>query len=340
MVRRMAAMALATLLLNACALAETPAKKGPSFAALKSPNPDEARKLAEAWLKSIGKSDKKTLAKVKSLWDGRGPLLDKVAGALTLGDSEAAGILAGARDDSVPVPRAPALLQDAKKPLFFRANLATAYGKALTVRKAWEEALEVFDLVKPEDTVDPGGYLFHKAVCAYSLMLAETANACIDRLLVDAVDAPERYKQVAAMMHFDMLAWQDMNLDQVARRLEAIRRRLELKRGGPAIRKQQKEVLVALDERLKEAANKQKSNSSRQNDGACPGGGRDRSAGAAADDKREMIFSRVKAIAELWDRLPEKERKKALRDLTDSLPAKDRALIEAYFKELQKKANR
>jgi hypothetical protein len=36
-------------------------------------------------------------------------------------------------------------------------------------------------------------------------------------------------------------------------------------------------------------------------------------------------------IAELWGKLPEKERAKALVELTRSMPAKDRAVIEAYY---------
>jgi len=46
----------------------------------------------------------------------------------------------------------------------------------------------------------------------------------------------------------------------------------------------------------------------------------------------------VKEIAEVWGTLPEKERAQALRDLVRTMPAKDRAVIEAYFKELQKKS--
>jgi len=36
-------------------------------------------------------------------------------------------------------------------------------------------------------------------------------------------------------------------------------------------------------------------------------------------------------------KLPEKERAAALRELTRSMPPKDKAVIEAYFREIQKK---
>jgi hypothetical protein len=49
---------------------------------------------------------------------------------------------------------------------------------------------------------------------------------------------------------------------------------------------------------------------------------------------------KVKEIAEVWGKLPEKERARALVELTRNMPAKDRAVIEAYFKELQKKSGK
>jgi len=45
----------------------------------------------------------------------------------------------------------------------------------------------------------------------------------------------------------------------------------------------------------------------------------------------------VKEIADVWGKLPEKERARALVELTRSMPAKDRQVIERYFKELAKK---
>jgi hypothetical protein len=51
-------------------------------------------------------------------------------------------------------------------------------------------------------------------------------------------------------------------------------------------------------------------------------------------------MKRVKEIAEVWGKLPEKERAKALLELTRGLPAKDRALIEDYFKKFESKSGK
>jgi len=235
-----------------------PAKEESSFGALKSPDPAEVRKQAEAWLKSA-KADATRLAKFKTIWQADRPILDKVAATLALGDATAAKLLTDARDVDAPAPTAvPALLKDKKKSAFYRANLALAYAKALTSRKVYEEALEAFEAVKPEEVVDPASYYFHRAVCEYELMLKDQADSSIDRLLVDVTDAPERYRMVAALMHLDMLTWQEKDLGWIARKMDNIQRRLDLRRGGKNTQKMQKEVLVRLDEMIKEIENKQK----------------------------------------------------------------------------------
>jgi hypothetical protein len=202
------AAALALLLLgSSSAWADTgkkPAKEESSFGALKSADAAEARKQAEAWLKSV-KADAATLAKFKTVWDADRPLLDKVCSTLALGDADAAKLLADVRDDSAAAPtEIPAVLKDMKKPAFYRNNLALAYAKSLTLRKVYEEALDAFAAVKVEDVVDPSAYLFHKAVCEYELMLKDKADDSISRLIVDVNDAPQRYLQVGALMAYDM----------------------------------------------------------------------------------------------------------------------------------------
>jgi hypothetical protein len=257
------AAALALLLLaSSPAWADTgkkPAKEESSFGSLKAVDAAEARKQAEAWLASVGKTDAASLAKFKTIWDADRPLLDKVAETLAFGDASAAKLLAEARDADTAAPtEVPTLFKDRKKADFYRHNLALAYAKALTTRKVYEEALETFAVVKPEEVVDPAAYFFHKAVCEYELMLKDRADMSIDRLLVDVTDSPERYRMVAALMHFDMLTWQEKDLGWIARKMDNIQRRLDLKRGGKQTQKQQKEVLVRLDEMIKELENQQK----------------------------------------------------------------------------------
>jgi phosphoribosyl-ATP pyrophosphohydrolase len=233
-------------------------REGASFGALKAPDAAEVRKQAEAWLKSV-KTDAATQARFQAIWQADQSVLDKVTATLALGDDAAARLLSEGRNADAPAPTAlPAVLKDAKKDGFYRSNLALAYGKSLVGRKVYEEALETLAAVKPEAVADPAAYFFHKAVCEYALMFKDQADQSIDRLLVDVSDAPERYRMVAALMHFDMLTWQDKDLGWIARKMDNIQRRLDLNRGGKQTQKQQKEVLVRLDEMIKEIENQQK----------------------------------------------------------------------------------
>ena len=344
---RLLILALAAALLGTGPLAA--AKEESSFGVLKAPSAEEARRQAADWLKSAGKTDPASQKTFQEVWDSDRPLLDKVAKTLALGSPEAAKLLAEAADPDAPAPTAvPALIRDKERPAFFRANLALAYGRALTSRKVYEEALEALAAVKPDEVSDPAAYLFAKAVCEHALMLKDEADKTIDRLLVDAADAPERYRMVSALMHFDMLTWQEKDLGWVARKMDNIQRRLDLKRGGKHTQRMQKEVLVRLDEMIKELENQQKCQGQCQNGGNCPGGqggsgpGTERSNGPMRDSNGgtantpgKVDTKRVKEIADVWGKLPDKERARAMVELTRNLPAKDRAVIEEYFRKLQ-----
>jgi len=219
-----------------------------------------ARARAEAWLKGAVNGDAARMQQFQALWkNGDRAVLDLVADTLALGNADAAKLLAAARNPlAVPPLQAPALFKDAKQGEFFRANLALAYARSLSNRRAHEIALEVLKGFRPEQVVDPAGFLFHRAVCEHALTLKEDANKTIARLIYDAVDSPERYKTVGALMLLDMQTWKPKDLAAVGRIMNNIERRLELVHGGPVTRELQKQAVLRLDELIKELENKAK----------------------------------------------------------------------------------
>ncbi len=260
-----AAAALALGLVGGLASAadRKPLKEMPSFGLLKGLSAAEARAQSLAWLQGAGKTDEASRKAFEAIWKADRPLLDKVSATLALGDPAAANLLNEARDPDTAAPTAvPAILKDAKRPAFFRANLTLAYAKALAGRRVYEQALESLQTVKPEEVVDPAAYLFHKAVAEHALMMKNEADDSIDRLLVDVAESPERYRMVAALMHFDMLTWQDKDLGWISRKMGVIHNRLDIARGGPKTQKMQKEVLVRLDEMIKDLENRAKNGGS------------------------------------------------------------------------------
>jgi len=327
---------------------KTSPKEIASFGTMSAPTPEAAKASAVAWLKTVGKTDDATLAKVDEIFKSDRSILDKVADTLCLGDAKAAKLLAEVRDVNAPAPtETPSLLKDTKLPTFYRANLTLAYAKALSNRRIYEESLEAMMLVKGSQVVDPAAYYFHRAVAEHSLMFRRQADDSILSLLDDVGDAPERYKMVAALMHFDMLTWQDKDLGWIARKMDNIQRRLDLTRGGQKTQKMQKEVLVRLDEMIKEKENQQKGGGSGSgNGGNCPGGGSPGSpsgsipSGTPASDfglpngsnAGLVDQKKITELAQVWGNLPEKDRAKAMLELTRGLDPKYRDAIETYIK--------
>jgi hypothetical protein len=351
---RVAALAAATLLLSGGALraddkAPAPERKKEaitSFGVLETPTPEAARAKALEWLKEAGKADAHQ-KEFDAIWSSDRTVLEKVTETLALGNADAAKLLEDARNPETPAPTAvPALLKDTKNPAFFRNNLALAYGRALINRRIYEEGLEALRVAKAEQVIDPGAYLFDRAVAEHALLLKDDANRSILRLLDDTVDAPERYRMVAALMHFDMLGWREKDLGWVARMMDNIERRLDLYRGGPKTQDMQKKVVLQLDEMIKELEEQQKNQGNGSGKGSS-GNGRPGKNIQASSPQRDSYGGdgggpgkveqkKFKELAENWGKLPEKERAKALLDLTRDMPARHRELIENYFKNLAK----
>jgi hypothetical protein len=331
-------------------------KQAARFASLEAQAPEAARAQALAWLKNAG-GDAAKLRRAEAIWRQEDrTVLDRLADTFALGNADAARLLTAARNPLSVAPTAvPALLRDAKQPEFFRANLALAYARALSNRRVHEEALQALALFNPEQVIDPAGYLFHRAVCEHALLLKKEAGTTVTRLLTQAIDSPERYRTVAALMLLDMQAWKDKDLGAVARKMGNIERRLELARGGPHTQKLQKEVIARLDELIKELENKAKNQQQGQgqpNNGQCPPGGQGQQGqqGGAnptspmQDSMRAMNGgsgrvdqARLRKLAEGWGKMDQRQRAEAMREveeLTRSLAPAYREAFQEYFRRM------
>jgi len=329
-----------------------PAKELVSFGTLQSPSPEAARAQALEWFKKAGKSDAASLKQFDAIWASERTLLEKATETIVLGDANAAKLLAEARDPKTPAPTTvPSLLKDTKVDSFLRANLGLAYARELANRRVFEEALDALKVVKPEQVIDPGAYFFTRAVAEHTLMLRKEADDTVGRLLDDVTDAPERYRAVAWLMHFDMLTWQDNDLGWIARKMSVIKDRLDLARGGKKTQQYQKEVLVRLDEMIKELENKQKQGQGQCNGGACPPGSQQQpSSGPAQGNSPSSPASesalpsgvgkgiidpkRQRENVENWGKNNDKERADAMVEVTRTLPPQYREAIETYMKRI------
>jgi len=352
-----AAVAVAAFSVSAQAAERSQGKKDfATFGAITPPSEVKVRLESANWLKEAGKYDTNRQA-FDALWaDTSKSVLDKVVGTFALGDADAAKLLTEVKDPQSPAPTSlPDILQDSKKSQFYRANLTLAYSKALVCRKVYEEALKALEALKPEQVVDPASFLFFKAVAEHGLMLKKDANETIARLLDDVPTAPERYKMVAHLMHFDMVSWQDRTvldkLSTIGRKMDNIQRRLALERGGKKTQKQQKEVVVRLDELIKELENMSNSDSQCPNGGNCPSGGQAKapsngtpgsntqasspqqdSNGGNGSGPGQIDAKRLKELAEVWGKLPARDREANIVNLTRDMDPRYREIIQEYFR--------
>jgi hypothetical protein len=228
--------------------------------------PEAARAKALTWFKDVVNSDAAKTRQFEAIWkQSDRSVLDRLTDTITLGDARVARVLSEARNPLAAAPtEVPAFFKDAKVPAFVRANAALAFAKALSNRRVHEQALQALQLFRPEQVAEPATYLFHRAVCEHALLEKTDAAKTIGRLLQDTLDSPERYKTVGMLILLDMQTWKEKDLAAVGRKMNVIKDRLDIARGGPQTRKLQKEVIDRLDELIKELENKQKQKQQQQ----------------------------------------------------------------------------
>lgn len=206
-----------------------------------------------------------------------------------------------------------------------------------------------------EKTTNDPALNFYRLVNAFKLNKKAEVEKLADNILNSfGIEYPQRYLDLATIMKADASTWTNErdDLEDISREMGKITDRLKNNKGGPDTQKIQKDVLSRLDKMIKDIEDKQKADAEaaakaeadalekfRKDNGiefspppdTVPGN---------EQGSGQVNPKKVREIAEVWGKLPDKERAAALRELTRTLPAKDRAVIEAYFRELQKKKSR
>ena len=363
---RFLCLALAFLLVEIQTAPAQQKQKRPAiaFGTLEALSPDAARNQAADWLKSVGKTDAASLQRFDSIWKQEDrPMIERLADTFALGNADAAKLLSAVRTTVPMVGEVPAILKDGAmgggameggKTLFFRANLALAYARNLSNRRAYEEALDVLKLFQPEEVADPATYLFHRAVCEHGLLNKAGANQAIARLLGDCADAPERYRNVGLLMFVDMTTWKEKDLGAVSRLMENVEGELERYKGGPKTQKKQRQIVARLDELIKELENKQKKDndpSPNPNGDGCPNGKPEdvpMDGPPGNDPSRPMETSRLPGghgIGEVeraklardpqkFIQLPPAEQQRVLQDILKEIDPRYREAVERYYEKL------
>jgi len=347
--RRSFAAAVAALFVANCGFAADTAPVN-SFGTLRNVAPEAAKAKAKAWLESVNQYNAAAFDKIWA--DAERSVFDRTVDSLLAGSSEAKAALETARDANAPAPiTIPAIFKDSIENTFARANLATAYAKALGAKRIYEESLEALKAVAPEQVVEPAQYFFYRAVAEHALLKKEEAITTVIRLVEEVTDVPDRYKAVSAMIYGDAMTWSPdrKDLANIGRLMDNSGRRLDLARGGKTTQDIQKKIIFSLDEKIKEVENQCKGNC---NGGSCPNGGPGKpgstntpsgpqadSFGGGSSGEGKIDEVKLEKFGEEWGKMQPEERAKAIQETYKNTPAKFRPQIEAYFNRLNELNN-
>jgi hypothetical protein len=288
--------------------------------------------------------DETARLKIEALWpdeavplDG-GELLDRLTASLAVAVPPAAAVVAAVRHDQVPLlaPRFE-VLEDESLPPLVRDNLRLLVGRWLA-HDLVDESLAALGEVTTEHVADPLALLFYQAVGQHRLLQKDECLATVRKLLEREAELPHRYVTLARLMEADIKPLKVDSLDEIARLMEDVRRRLALARAGKTVRDEEEQIVAKLEKMIEELEKQRQQQQQQKQQAANPRGQRPNN---PLDDSRA---AELKAPGEVdpknlgkkdgWGNLPPKERQEVLQQIGRELPAHFRETIEEYFKRL------
>jgi hypothetical protein len=288
--------------------------------------------------KTLSEADR---LKVDALWPDDAAvidpaeLLDRLAASLAIVEPRAIEIVNHCQQDTVrlPPPRF-ALLDDMTAPPIVRDNLRLLYGRWLAQHHLVDESLEYLKDLSPQSVADPVSLLFHQAVAHHRLLAKEPCLKSVGLLLENEAQLPRRYVSLAKLMEADIKPLKVDSLDEIARLMDDIRRRLELARAGKVVRDEEEQVIKKLEKMIEELEKQ----AQQQQQAANAGGSR------PSNPLQDSQAAQLKGPGEVdpkslgkkdgWGNLPPQQRQEVLQQIGRELPAHFRETIEEYFKRL------
>lgn len=336
----LSAMACALVVMtSACALGHASDDAGDS-SAWQPPKQAEVKAQVFAWL-DAKQVDASVREKAEALWAqlpeaaSEDELLVRVAQVFAVIDPNAAKLMElCSQPRSQLVLPTQAWLGNGDMPALFTANLRLLYARWLVHESMYDEAQEQLSSLTPAEVVAPASLLFYQSVVNHALLNKESGLKSLDELLQGSESSPRRYIALARLMQDDLKGLQDDTLDHIARRMEDIRRRLDLGRAGPKVRTVEDGVIESLDKIIKKIEDQQQADSSGQS------GNSIRSSSPAPDSRilggkgpGEVTKKNIGSEGG-WGDLPPKEREEAMQQIGRDFPSHYRDVIEQYFRRM------
>jgi len=208
------------------------------------------------------------------------------------------------------------------------------YGRWLTRGELYDEAHAELSQLDPDESLDPASLLYYRGIAEHQLLMREQCAATMTMLLENESRLPRRYAVLARMMLADIENVQPDSLDEIARLMQDAGRRTGLYRSGRRVRDQEQEVVDKLEKLIDklEKQRQQQQASSNQSGGAL---------GDPLDESRRVggkgsgdVQSKPQIDGGQWGNLPPERRAAALAEMARDMPPHYRAVIEEYFRQL------
>jgi hypothetical protein len=289
--------------------------------------------------------DETARLKIEALWpDDAQPLdgtelLERLTDSLAVAEPKAVEIVAACRVGSPLLPTSQfTALADESLPPIVRDNLKLLVGRTLAQRDYIDESLELLKDLSTEHVADPASLLFYQAMGHHRLLKKDDCLAAVAKLLEQEEQLPRRYVTLARLMEADIKPLKTDSLDEIARMMDDIRRRLMLARAGKVVRDEEDEVVKKL-EKMIEDLEKQRQEQQKQKQQAASRGGRQPNNPLEDSQRAELkgpgeVDLKNVGKRDGWGNLPPKERQEVLQNIGRELPAHFRETIEEYFKRL------
>jgi hypothetical protein len=291
------------------------------------------------------KLDKAAKLKIDALWpddaqplDG-GELLDRLAASLAVAEPKAAEVVTACRQAPLTLATTKfEALSDESLPPLVRDNLRLFVARTLAQHDLVDESLDVLKDVTTEHVADPATLLFYQAIGQHRLLKKEDCLATAEKLLEREKELPRRYATLARLMQADIQPLKEDSLDEVARLMDDVRRRLALARAGKTVRDEEDSIIKKL-EKMIDDMEQQRQQQQRQRQQSAKRGGRQPNQPMQDSQRAELkgpgeVDPKSIGKRDGWGNLPPKERQEVLQQIGRDLPAHFRETIEEYFKRL------
>ncbi|MCC9604451.1 hypothetical protein LOC68_27975 [Blastopirellula sp. JC732] len=237
-------------------------------------------------------------------------------------------------------PQFPWLADSSKQyPSWIRDNLRFQYGRWLAEQRLLDEAYQQLKDIPVAEAADPAALLFNRAVCEHYLLKKKECVATLGSLLSNQEQIAPRYLAVSKLMLADIQPLETDSLDEVARLMRDIERRLDLGRAGKKVRTQEDDVVAKLDKMIEELE-KQMQQQQQQSQGGQQGGSNTQPSSPLNDTMPAggsgpgNVDPKKMNPGDNWGNLPPKERQEALQQISNEFPSHYRRVIEEYFRKL------